>query len=215
VLRETDSSFVRRETDEIVNIDLSLAQLPLDRPDEKPLDAPEKRTADGVSKRTTKADANLEREVASAESQRPLSSESSIDWSLEAQRSAHRAAAADKAPQARAFGTIPASPYRPCEKRESSFKWDPEPKKAGFAGGLPYVQLGKRCIVGLGFFGCTLGAMPSANGTLLDDMKTENRERSSVPSSDDCLQAAPVRQATPASRTEESPRDDPGDFHDQ
>lgn len=45
--------------------------------------------------------------------------------------------------------------------------WEPEPKRAGFAGGLPYVRLG-RCIVGLGFFGCALSSPAPANGHVLD-----------------------------------------------
>jgi hypothetical protein len=215
VLSRTDSSSVRSEPEEIVSIDLSIAPPPLDRQDEKALDAAGKRTPGGVSKRKPQnaiepasgSDADSEQEAVSPESPRALAAESAIDWGAEAQRSARRAAAAEKGPRARAFGTIPESPYRPCAKRESSFTWDPEPKKAGFAGGLPYVRVGKRCIVGLGFFGCEIGALTPANGTLLDDMKTDYRERSSVPHIDECLQATPMDQPTPELRPEQSPQD--------
>lgn len=213
VLSRTDSSSVRSPPEEIVSIDLSIAPPPLDRQDEKALDAAEKRTPGGVSKPKPQnaiapasgSDADSEQEAVSPESPHPLASGSAIDWSAEAQRSARRAAAAGKGLLPRAFGTIPESPYRPCAKRESSFTWDPEPKRAGFAGGLPYVRLGKRCIVGLGFFGCEVGALTPANGTLLDDMTTGNRERSSVPDIDECLRATPMNQPTPQPHPEHSP----------
>ena len=109
-----------------------------------------------------------------------------IDWTLEAERAARDNAAGRIEPDPRAFGEHPVSPYRRCKPRESSFEWDPEPDKAGFAGGLPYVRLGKRCIVGLGFFGCAIGKLPEANGELFADMHAPDEPESSVPALEDC-----------------------------
>ena len=109
-----------------------------------------------------------------------------IDWTLEAERAARDAAAEREQPGPRTFGEHPVSPYRRCKPRESSFEWDPEPDKAGFAGGLPFVRLGERCIVGLGFFGCAIGKLPEANGELFADMHSAQEPESSVPDLDDC-----------------------------
>ena len=68
-----------------------------------------------------------------------------------------------------------------CKKKPSSFEWNAEPQRAGFENGLPYVRLGKRCILILGLVGCALGAAPPANGHLFDDLKDPDRDRSSVP----------------------------------
>lgn len=103
----------------------------------------------------------------------------SIDWSEEGRRAA--AAAADKVPspdRSKCDSTGLADPALPNCKPSLEFKW--APPKAGFAGGLPYVTLGDRCVVGLGFFGCAFGK-PPANGKLFDGMDDPNRDRSSVP----------------------------------
>jgi hypothetical protein len=73
-------------------------------------------------------------------------------------------------------GTLPAHCLRP----RAPAPWEPEPARAGFAGGLPWVRVGKECVVGLGFFGCVLDP-PPANGHVLDEMKNPERLRSSVP----------------------------------
>ena len=109
-----------------------------------------------------------------------------IDWTLEAERAARDAAAEGEQPGPRAFGEQPVSPYRRCKPPESSFEWDPEPDKAGFAGGLPFVRLGERCVVGLGFFGCAIGKLPEANGELFADMHSVQEPESSVPGLDEC-----------------------------
>jgi hypothetical protein len=69
-----------------------------------------------------------------------------------------------------------------CKKPASAYEphWQPEEKRAGFAP-LPYVRIGKRCVVGLGFFGCTLGKLPDADGSVFENMYDTNRPRSSVP----------------------------------
>jgi hypothetical protein len=68
-----------------------------------------------------------------------------------------------------------------CKKHPSSFQWNEEPHRAGFVDGLPYLRLGKRCILVVGMIGCAVGALPEANGHLFDDLKDPDRNRSSVP----------------------------------
>ncbi len=68
-----------------------------------------------------------------------------------------------------------------CRRYKNPDAWVPEPRRFGIAGGLPYVRLGKRCIVGLGFFGCAVGKGPEANGGLFDDLRDPDRPQSSVP----------------------------------
>lgn len=67
-----------------------------------------------------------------------------------------------------------------CRKHHGRFEWSPEPRRAGFENGLPYLRLG-RCILVLGIIGCPVGAAPAANGHLFDDLKDPDRDRSSVP----------------------------------
>lgn len=109
-----------------------------------------------------------------------------VDWYREAQRVAQQRGADLVPPQAHKCD--PKSSDRPgsllpkCGKHTSgSHEWEPEPKRAGFQGLLPYVRLGKRCAVGLGFFGCALGHLPEADGHVFDDMHEPDRPRSSVP----------------------------------
>jgi hypothetical protein len=113
---------------------------------------------------------------------------SPIDWFSEAQQVARAAAERAGQPTPRAFGQIPQSPYKTCKKKRSSFEWDPEPKRAGFIGVFPYVQVGKRCVISLGFFGCALGELPPPNSHLFDDMHAPKRPTSSVPQLDECAE---------------------------
>jgi hypothetical protein len=112
--------------------------------------------------------------------------ESPIDWQLEAERSAH-AISADSArkepkcdPSDRPWSILPK-----CRKPKRPQVWEPETPRAGFDHLIPYVRLGKRCILGLGFFGCAIGKLPEANGHLFDDMHDPDRPRSSVPDVDE------------------------------
>ena len=50
-------------------------------------------------------------------------------------------------------------------------------------GPLPYLRIGKRCIIILPFFGCGIGELPKANGHLFDGMSDPERQKSSVPDS--------------------------------
>jgi hypothetical protein len=114
-----------------------------------------------------------------------------VDWSREG---AIAAAAISKAEATAAskpstFSTPPNEMRKPCQPKESSMKWKP-PRvgMAGTEGGLhlPYVAIGKRCVIGLGFFGCALGELPQVNGHLLDDMYDPNRSHTSVSAIDTC-----------------------------
>ncbi len=69
---------------------------------------------------------------------------------------------------------------RPC-KKPRSFEWRPNPRLVEFAGLLPYVHVGDRCVVGLGFFGCGVGSAAKANGHLFDGMKDADFPQSPIP----------------------------------
>ena len=110
-----------------------------------------------------------------------------IDWSQEAQHVANSQAESifkelkHLCDEAALRGEQPPG----CRKYKSPDAWVPEPKKFGIAGGLPYVRLGKRCVLGLGFFGCGVGKLPEPNAHILDDMRDPDRPRSSVPDSNE------------------------------
>jgi len=107
-----------------------------------------------------------------------------IDWQLEAERSARAIVERNAKSREKRIGEHPPSPFRE-KPKPKEFPWDPEPDKAGFAAGfIPYVVIGERCVVGLGFFGCALGKKPPPNSHLFDGMHDPNRERSSVPEID-------------------------------
>ena len=134
--------------------------------------------------------------AATSESSRPISPTLQLGLPIEVARTAppidwYRAGkdAAQAAAQGRSRenrdcddGERPGSMRRLC-KKATHFEWHPNPKAVEFEGLIPYVHLGKRCVVGLGFFGCAVGALPDANGHLLDDMKDPDRPLSSVPES--------------------------------
>ena len=113
-----------------------------------------------------------------------------VDWNAAAKFAAGRALE-DRTDAGKVFGEIVASPYRDCQLKKRSWRWIPERKKSGFAGGLPWVQVSERCIVGLGFFGCAIGELPPPRGDLLDDMDTANQMQSTVPGSEDCVEEPP------------------------
>jgi len=108
-----------------------------------------------------------------------LPREPPIDWRGEGERAARVTAEKLGRSEHRPFGE-PREPS-PGDDQPPPFEWDPEPKTVGFAGGLPYVRLGKRCALGLGFFGCALGKLPEANGDLFEHMRDPNLPESSVP----------------------------------
>jgi hypothetical protein len=116
----------------------------------------------------------------------PSSPPATIDWTAQATEAA--AAVVDKAISAETRkcdpSDAPKSFLPPCNPKTKKFEWNPEPGRFGFSGGLPYVRVGERCAIGLGFFGCGFGAKPPANGDLFEGMDDPERDRSSVPSSD-------------------------------
>ena len=114
----------------------------------------------------------------------PTNPSPTIDWTAHAAEAA--AAVVDRAIREETRKCDPAdSPNSflpPCNPRTKEFEWNPEQHRVGFSGGLPYVRVGERCVVGLGFFGCGFGRLPSANGDLFEGMDDPERDRSSVPS---------------------------------
>ncbi|MGC4029476.1 MAG: hypothetical protein QM696_11420 [Steroidobacteraceae bacterium] len=112
----------------------------------------------------------------------PESTPPAVDWNSEATSAARRhAGRRDISPT---FSPEPKTQRKPCAPPKSRFEWHREEPRVGFAP-LPYVRLGKRCIVGLGF-GCILGPLPEANGHLLDDIAEGKTQDSSVPDPELC-----------------------------
>ncbi len=109
------------------------------------------------------------------------------DWQSEATAVARRQAAQREGPDT--FSSPPPAMRKPCEPPESSFVWNPELPRAGLTRTpvpLPFVRLGERCVVGLGFFSCNLSPLPEPNSHLFDDMKDGKTQESSVPDPDVC-----------------------------
>jgi hypothetical protein len=104
----------------------------------------------------------------------------SIDWAREAEVTARTRAEALARGHLCEDKAHPGSTLPKCKKPSLSFQWNPEPPTFGVEGLIPYVRLGKHCVVGLGFFGCALGK-EEANGHLFEDLKNPNRPRGSVP----------------------------------
>lgn len=108
---------------------------------------------------------------------------SAIDWYAQAEDLAReQSAPAPRGP--RTFGEIPKSPFTRKETKTQT-PWEPQERKAGFEGPLPYVRLGRRCMVMPPFFGCALGKIPRSKGIPREEVLDRDRERSSVPTLDD------------------------------
>ncbi len=117
-----------------------------------------------------------------------------IDWQRESELVGKRVGAAT--PAASSFTPPPTPSTHVCEKSKQHPPWNRELKRAGFIGALPYVRVGKRCLVGLPFFGCAIGHLPEPDSELFTDMGAVDRSRSSVPDIPDCLPPpAPVELA--------------------
>ncbi|MGC3982307.1 MAG: hypothetical protein QM808_13720 [Steroidobacteraceae bacterium] len=101
-----------------------------------------------------------------------------VDWQVEseqASRSFVQRRLAEKAATPRAMGSRKAA-VESKKSKSDSFEWRPQEKRAGFTGGLPYVRLGKNCMLVLVFIGCGFGGSPeanAANGDLFKDMRDE------------------------------------------
>jgi hypothetical protein len=114
--------------------------------------------------------------------------EEPVDWRRAARFAIHDVLATATTPaRQRSFGEIPKSPFIPCEEPHDDIAWNPEPERAGISGGLPFVRLGSRCVLGLGFAGCALGELPEANGQLFAHMHDNDRPTSSVPDITGCV----------------------------
>jgi hypothetical protein len=108
-----------------------------------------------------------------------------VDWQNEAARTAQAMAPGllkkqlRECEEARRLGKYPPG----CKKPASAYnkQFEPEPNRVGIQGLIPYVRIGKRCVVALGGFGCMLGKLPEADGSVFDDMRDPDRPRSSVP----------------------------------
>jgi len=103
-----------------------------------------------------------------------------VDWYGEASRLAE----ADRQPPA-SIGTPMQGARKPCKPRDSSFDWHPQEERYGLRP-LPYVMVGERCVIGLGFGGCSLSALPEPNKRLFDDMRNGRTPESSVPHHEAC-----------------------------
>lgn len=129
----------------------------------------------------------------------PEPPQSPIDWRLEAHITAEAQAKGgiqkqrQECEEARQHGKYPPG----CPRDSYDPHWEPEDKKAGLIGGfIPYVRLGKRCIVALGFFACNPDPeLPKARGDLLNDMTDPSRPASSIPELDNAAPEAPKPQA--------------------
>ena len=110
-----------------------------------------------------------------------------VDWHAEVGRVAREAAQNATKEQLNLPCKAPRKfsdpPQTGCRPQPKAFEWDPEPGLFGFSGGLPFARVGKRCAIGLGFFGCGIGALPKPNGQLFESMDDPDRPRSSVPDS--------------------------------
>jgi hypothetical protein len=109
-----------------------------------------------------------------------------LDWRAEAREAAHAALEEDERAKGKKFAEGSAPRHEKCHRLKPP-EWRPEPKRFGVANGLPFVRLGERCVIGLGFFGCGFGKKPSADGHLFDEMQIDPTE-SSVPALSDCVE---------------------------
>lgn len=120
------------------------------------------------------------------------------DWDLQADLAAQDIVSDLVRGETRRCSDSPTRPpwLGPCT-RWGHFAWSEEPKRAGFQNGIPYLRLGKGCVLVLGFVGCAFGAS-KANGDLFGDMLDPDRDRSSVPDVSEInepVDAAPQRRS--------------------
>ncbi len=112
-----------------------------------------------------------------------------IDWNRESLLASQRLGAPDAKVNSGTFSAPLSSATHLCKKSRPKAPWNKELRTAGFIGGLPYVRLGRRCLVGLPFFGCAIGHLPDADTQLFANMDGADRVRSSVPDFPDCVPA--------------------------
>lgn len=106
-----------------------------------------------------------------------------IDWRAAGERAARAAVEGDSQGSVRKFGQPRPKPQEQEEVHE--FEWNPKPPVVGFVGPLPFLRLGKRCIIILPFFNCGVGGKtPPPNGQVFEHMDDPDASRSSVPAPD-------------------------------
>lgn len=190
LLRHLDSIVAQpeRNSSQLLLLDLSS---PKRSPPVTPLDAVQTEKTIARGRRTPRPKDSISSDARSiADAPAPLNSstaEALTDWYEEAEQVAKSQAELilkdlkHVCDEAALRGEYPQG----CRKYKKPDAWKPEPRKFGIAGLLPYVRLGKRCIVGLGFFGCGVGKLPEADKHVLDDMREPDRPRSSAPDRND------------------------------
>jgi hypothetical protein len=106
-----------------------------------------------------------------------------IDWDTEAEQASQSYAASilQQLQKRCKEAALTGEQFPECRRYKRPDAWAPEPKRFDIAGGLPFMRLGKRCVIGLGFFGCGVGKLPDPNSHVLDDMHEPDRPRSSIP----------------------------------
>jgi hypothetical protein len=110
-----------------------------------------------------------------------------VDWASEGKLAARRAAEKPGDEQPTTFSPPPKTVPKPCKPKESSMEWNgEEDRRVTWAGPIPVVKVGKRCVWALVFVACNLSEIPEANSHLLDDMRAADRPRSSVPDPNIC-----------------------------
>jgi hypothetical protein len=109
-----------------------------------------------------------------------------LDWRAEAREAAQAALEEDERAKSKKFAEGSEPRREKCHKLKPP-EWRPEPKRFGVANGLPFVRLGERCVIGLGFFGCGFGKKPPADWHLFDEMQSDPTA-SSVPALSDCVE---------------------------
>ena len=178
----------RDEEDEMVTMAITPPPEPREPPPEDSSKAPARAARAGI----TRAGRSSAREAATPAATAAQSSSIAappLDWNAAAKRAARNALTGESATP-HEFGVAPASPYRDCVRKKSSFEWNPDAKRFGMSGGLPYMHLGKRCVVGLPFFACAIGELPPPDSHLLDDAVKDNALQGSVPDAEDCVPPA-------------------------
>jgi hypothetical protein len=110
-----------------------------------------------------------------------------VDWTTQGKLAARRAADNLGETKAETFSPAPKTVPKPCKPKESSMEWNgQEDRRVNWAGPIPVVKVGKRCVWALVFVACNLSEIPEANSHLLDDMRAADRPRSSVPDPNIC-----------------------------
>jgi hypothetical protein len=159
--------------------------IPEEEPEPEPQPEPQHDRV-STSRMRERAASDTSDEATSIHEDAPSTARGRVDWYSEAEvvakdRGAELLVMQDKncehTQSDRPGSMLPKCGKKPKPPRE----WEPEPKRFGLEGLLPFVRINERCVIGLGFFGCALGKMPEPDGHLFDDMKDPDRPTSSVP----------------------------------